>query len=88
MNIKDKLLSSYETANLLGVSVGTLEVWRSTGRHGLPFFKVGRHVKYRLTDLENWLAQRSFTSTAAANFKKDANAHTHHAQPAVEGGDA
>jgi len=48
------LVNTKNAAELLGVSVGTLEVWRSTGRHNLPFYKVGRHVKYRLSDLENW----------------------------------
>lgn len=82
------LVKTKEAAEILGVSIGTLEVWRSTGRHNLPFVKVGRHVKYRVSDLENWIAARCHTSTAAANFKKDATLNTHHAQPAVEGGEA
>ena len=47
----DPLLSRKEAANLLGVEVGTLEVWASTGRYNLPFIKVGRLAKYRLSDL-------------------------------------
>lgn len=86
--MKNLFFTTPQAAEFLGVSVGTLEVWRSTGRHRLPFFKVGRHVKYRLSDLEEWLEQRSFTSTAAANFKRDATLNTQHAQPAVERGAA
>lgn len=45
-------------AEILGVSPGTLGVWRCTGRYRLPFFKVGRRVRYRVSDLEAWLKKR------------------------------
>ncbi len=53
------LLTPDDTANLMQVSTGTLQVWRSTGRHGLPFVKVGNCVRYRLSDIEAWLADRT-----------------------------
>lgn len=43
------------TALELGVSVRTLSAWRSSGRHSLPFVKVGRLVRYRQTDVRTWL---------------------------------
>jgi predicted site-specific integrase-resolvase len=49
---------------MLGVSVGTLSVWRTTGRYDVPFIKVGRHVRYKLKDIQAFLAGRVFTSTA------------------------
>lgn len=52
-----------EAATFLGISTHTLAVWRSTGRYDLPFVKVGRRVRYRLTDLEAWQTSRSFTHT-------------------------
>ncbi len=53
------LLTPDDTAIELKVSVGTLQVWRSTGRHGLPFVKVGNCVRYRRSDIESWLDQRT-----------------------------
>ncbi|MFQ2613048.1 hypothetical protein ACK3ZS_19930 [Aeromonas caviae] len=37
----------------------TLAVWRSTGRYNLPYLKVGRLVKYRISDLAEFLASRT-----------------------------
>ena len=39
----------------LGVSVRTLSAWRCTGRHSLPYVKVGRLVRYRQEDVRAWL---------------------------------
>ncbi|NLS92754.1 MAG: helix-turn-helix domain-containing protein [Planctomycetaceae bacterium] len=64
---REPLLSSAQAAELLGVRSQTLAVWRCSGRHGLPFLKVGNAVKYRQSDLEQWLAGRSFTSTGQAD---------------------
>ncbi len=44
---------------MLGVSPGTLSVWRSTGRYALPFVKVGSRVRYRPADIDKWVAARS-----------------------------
>ncbi len=48
-----------QAAQALGVKTSTLSVWRSTGRYNLPFYKVGRLVRYRLTDLAEFLARRT-----------------------------
>ncbi len=53
------LLDDKQAAKYLTVTPGTLSVWRSTGRYALPFVKVGRMVRYRLSDLDEWLATRS-----------------------------
>lgn len=44
---------------MLGVSPGTLSVWRSTGRYSLPFVKVGRNVRYSRRALSAWLETRT-----------------------------
>ena len=46
------LLSSPQAANSIGVTPGTLEVWRCTKRYQIPYIKVGRLVKYRREALE------------------------------------
>ena len=52
------LLSAEEAAEFLGVVVGTLSVWRCTRRVQIPYVKVGRSVKYRLSDLEAFVESR------------------------------
>lgn len=53
------LLTPNDAADMMQVSVGTLQVWRSTGRHSLPFVKVGGCVRYRRSDIEAWLDRRT-----------------------------
>ena len=59
-----ELLDEKAAAEFLQVAPGTLSVWRSTGRYGIPFVKVGRRVRYRRSDLEVWLARRTRTNGA------------------------
>ena len=58
VNVDDKL-----AAEALGVKATTLAVWRSTGRYNLPYLKVGRLVKYRISDLAEFLARRTANHT-------------------------
>jgi excisionase family DNA binding protein len=58
------LLNNSEAAAYLGVTEGTMMVWRSTGRYQIPFIKVGRLVRYRLNDLNTFLDSRTQTKTA------------------------
>jgi excisionase family DNA binding protein len=52
------LLSASEAAELLGLSEATLATWRCTRRYEIPYLKLGRHVRYRRQDLEEWLTSR------------------------------
>jgi hypothetical protein len=52
------LISADQAAEFLGVSVGTLAVWRSTKRYFLPFVKVGYLVRYRQSDLSDFILRR------------------------------
>lgn len=52
------LVDETGAAAILDVSPGTLSVWRSTGRYGLPFIKVGRKVRYSRTALNAWIESR------------------------------
>ena len=54
----DRLLSRREAATLLGVQPGTLASWATTGRYNLPFVRVGRVARYRMSDLERWIQSR------------------------------
>ncbi|WP_236450480.1 helix-turn-helix domain-containing protein [Stutzerimonas stutzeri] len=55
-----------QAAAALGIKASTLSVWRSTGRYNLPFMKVGRLVRYRLSDLAEFLARRTSEHTGEA----------------------
>ena len=60
------LVSRDEAARYLGLASQTLALWASTGRYDLPFVKVGRRAKYRVSDLEEFLRRRTVTSTSEA----------------------
>jgi excisionase family DNA binding protein len=52
-----KLLTAAEVSEHLRVPIATLYVWRHRSE-GPPAIKVGRHLRYRVRDLEAWLEQR------------------------------
>jgi excisionase family DNA binding protein len=54
---EEPLASLEEVAQFLGVPMGTLYRWRSTGQ-GPPGYRVGRHVRYRWSDVSTWLESR------------------------------
>lgn len=55
---KSNLMTPEQVADYLGVSVETLNVWRCTKRYNLPYVKAGRLVRYRLQDVEAFVASR------------------------------
>lgn len=61
-----ELVDEKAAAEILCTTPGTLSVWRSTGRYALPFLKIGRKVRYRISDLDAWLEQRTRASGATA----------------------
>jgi len=52
------LLTKEQVSKILGVSVGTLAVWRNTKRYNLPYVKSGRLVRYRESDVQNFIESR------------------------------
>jgi len=66
VNHYHELLDEREAAIELDVADGTLSVWRSTGRYQLPFIKIGSKVRYRRSDLEDWLKSRTRSNGATA----------------------
>ncbi len=58
-----RLLTRSEAAEFLGVKEQTLALWHSTGRYSIPVVKVGRSVRYRMSDLERWIEERTETQT-------------------------
>lgn len=54
METRDQLLSVEDLAEYLAVPVTTLYQWRYR-REGPPGFRVGRHIRYRWTDIIEWI---------------------------------
>lgn len=61
-------LTITQTAKVLNVKPDTLSVWRSTGRHNLPFIKTGKSIRYRVADVANFMAENRYSSNKKANF--------------------
>ena len=57
------LLTRIEAAKYLGLANHTLDVWASNGSSDLKYIKIGRSVKYRKADLDEFIASRIMTST-------------------------
>ena len=53
-----RLLAPDQVAEILGVSAGTLTVWRSTSRYQLPWIKVGSRVMYDPASVEAFIDTR------------------------------
>jgi hypothetical protein len=55
----ERFVTQKEAARILGVEPRTLETWRLK-RIGPPFFAYSRRcVRYRLSDLQEWLSQQA-----------------------------
>lgn len=51
----DVLATPDEAAKLIKINASTLQKWRSTGENAIPFVKIGRSVRYRVTDLRDYV---------------------------------
>jgi DNA-binding transcriptional MerR regulator len=64
--MSEELLSTNEAAKRLRIMPQTLRKWRGQG-YGPPYVRVGKartgRVYYRISDMEAWLADRTFIST-------------------------
>jgi excisionase family DNA binding protein len=57
-SISEELLDYRGAARFLDTPVGTLQVWVSTRRYSLPFYKLGRKVRFKRSELAAWLDTR------------------------------
>ena len=58
LSFPNKRITTQEAADFLGVTKGTLEVWRSQGRYNIPYIKIGSKVRYRMSDLVAFIEER------------------------------
>lgn len=73
MNLQntDKLLTQKEVKEIIGLADSTLEQWRLKGK-GPKFIKLGRLVRYRLSDIDAYISGLpGFSSTTEADAAKE-----------------
>ena len=51
-----RLLNDKEAADVMGISANTLAYWRATKKYPLKFIVCGGSIRYRLSDIEEFLA--------------------------------
>ena len=56
--MNEPLLTTREAAELLGIKENTLTIWRNTDRQHIPYIKIGRAIRYKRSDLVNYLNER------------------------------
>lgn len=56
--VVDALLGPPELTAILGVPLSTIYKWNAAGT-GPRFFKVGRHVRWRRSDVDAWLERNA-----------------------------
>jgi excisionase family DNA binding protein len=57
MDTADRLLTVEELANYLDVPVATIYAWRHR-RQGPPGCRVGKHLRFRWSDIQQWINDR------------------------------
>ncbi|MDH3467591.1 MAG: helix-turn-helix domain-containing protein [Gammaproteobacteria bacterium] len=60
------LLRESDAAIILDVHPGTLQNWRSSGKGGVPYVKLGGAIRYRLSELLRKLEESARTHTSDA----------------------
>lgn len=61
--MQSDFLDTRRAADFLGLKKNTLDVWRLQGK-GPRFVRFGRAVRYRLTDLENFIEANTHEHTS------------------------
>ena len=56
--LSDVAVFQEEAAEILGVSVRTMEAWRQCNE-GPTYIHIGRRVRYRISDLEAYVAEKT-----------------------------
>jgi hypothetical protein len=61
----DALLSEVQAADVLNLSIRTLQAWR-VRRAGPAFVRAGRAIRYRRRDINAWVDANTVSSTTLA----------------------
>ena len=70
-SVPSRFLTTDEAAGIVGMTPRTLAAYRHTGR-GPFYLKLGSAVRYRLQDLEAWVASRRTRHGSISRFSNAA----------------
>ena len=57
---QDKLLTRKQAAELLHCKESTLATWKSTKRYSLPYIKIGKNIRYKLSDIITFIEKNTY----------------------------
>jgi hypothetical protein len=60
--LDDKLLDENDAAPVIGATASFLQNDRLRKVHKIPYVRIGRRIRYRLSDLEAWVAAHTVSS--------------------------
>jgi len=58
--LENTLLKPNEVSKILGITIETLAVWRCTNRTNLKFYRIGRSIRYRLSEVNEFISSRQY----------------------------
>lgn len=60
-NITSPMLNREDAAKYLGISSSTLANWACTRKFNIPYFRLGKAVRYRKSDLDAFIESNAVT---------------------------
>lgn len=64
--IGEPLITDVEAAPLVGLALQTIRNDRINRRFGIPFYRLGKSIRYKRSDLEAWVAKRAVATEPEA----------------------
>jgi predicted DNA-binding transcriptional regulator AlpA len=61
---QNKLISAGKTAEILGLKESTLAQYRWRGDTRLPWVKLGKSIRYKLSDIEDYIERSTVSGVA------------------------
>jgi predicted DNA-binding transcriptional regulator AlpA len=68
VNASDALLTETQAAQVLSLSIRTLQSWRGKGS-GPDFIRAGRAVRYRRSDIQDWVTSNTVSPAASSGAR-------------------
>lgn len=64
----ERLLTLKEACVILGVMPNMIYAYNSKGKGGPPYIRVGNRIRFRESDIEEWLTSRTVTLEIALRY--------------------
>ena len=59
INKQEALINRQQAAAMLGCKATTLAIWKCTNRHALPYIKIGKNIRYRVSDIKDFIEKNA-----------------------------